>query len=84
MKKIVSLLAFLLLALSAFAQRSVFGIAQEIGKSEIVLDESAPPVPGIADAARAFCTKYSGNSMTLGRNHNLSMFGLIKFAGKGE
>ena len=64
MKKIVSLLAFLVLTLSAFAQRSVFGIAQEIGKSEIVLDESAPPVPGIADAARAFCTKYSGNSMT--------------------
>ena len=28
--------------------------------------------------------EYSGSAMTLGRNHNLSMFGIIKFAGKGE
>lgn len=26
----------------------------------------------------------SGTSMTLGNNHNLSMFGIIKFAGKGD
>ena len=28
--------------------------------------------------------EYSGTAMTLGNNHNLNMFGLIKFAGKGE
>ena len=28
--------------------------------------------------------EYSGTSMTLGNNRNLSMFGIIKFAGKGE
>ena len=28
--------------------------------------------------------EYSGTSMTLGNNHNLDMYGLIKFAGKGE
>lgn len=28
--------------------------------------------------------EYSGTSMTLGNNHNLNMFGILKFAGKGE
>ena len=28
--------------------------------------------------------EYSGTSMTLGNNHNMSMYGIIKFAGKGE
>ncbi|OQA85395.1 MAG: hypothetical protein BWY31_01917 [Lentisphaerae bacterium ADurb.Bin242] len=28
--------------------------------------------------------EYSGTSMTLGNNHNLNMFGIIKFAGKGD
>ena len=28
--------------------------------------------------------EYSGTAMTLGNNHNLNMYGLIKFAGKGE
>ena len=28
--------------------------------------------------------EYSGTSMTLGNNHNMSMFGIIKFSGKGE
>ena len=28
--------------------------------------------------------EYSGSSMTLGNNHNLTMFGMLKFAGKGD
>ena len=28
--------------------------------------------------------EYSGSSMTLGNNHNMNMYGFIKFAGKGE
>lgn len=29
-------------------------------------------------------SEYSGSSMTLGNNHNMNMYGLIKFAGKGD
>jgi hypothetical protein len=28
--------------------------------------------------------EYSGTSMTLGNNHNMTMYGMIKFAGKGD
>ena len=28
--------------------------------------------------------EYSGSSMTLGNNHNMDMYGILKFAGKGE
>ena len=28
--------------------------------------------------------EYSGTAMTLGNNHNMNMYGMIKFAGKGE
>jgi hypothetical protein len=28
--------------------------------------------------------EYSGSSMTLGNNHNMNMYGMIQFAGKGE